>query len=158
MAQQEKPIRILIIHGPNLNLLGLRDAEHYGTLTLDKVNRKIRKHAQSQDVEIKIFQSNHEGKLIDFIHSRRKWADGIVINPGALTHYSYAIRDAIEAVKLPTVEVHFSDIHNREDFRKISVIAPICVGQIYGDDADSYLEGMDLLLETLDNSCFSNFC
>ncbi len=152
MAQQEKPIRILIIHGPNLNLLGLRDAKHYGTLTLDKVNRKIRKHAQSQNIEIKIFQSNHEGKLIDFIHSRRKWAGGIVINPGALSHYSYALRDAIESAKLPTAEVHLSDIHNREDFRKNSVIAPVCVGQISGKLTDSYLEGMDLLLKTLDNS------
>jgi len=140
---------ILVIHGPNLNLLGLRNAEIYGTLTLDKINRSIRKKAQMLKLGIKIFQTNHEGKIIDFIHARRKRASGILINPGALTHYSYAIRDAIEAVQLPAVEVHLSDIHNREDFRKISVIEPVCIAQVSGKLVDSYLEGLDILREKI---------
>ncbi len=137
--------RILVIHGPNLNLLGEREPEIYGSLTLEELNRKLREFAAEQNLELKIFQSNGEGAIIDFIHQERHWADGIVINPGAYTHYSYAIRDAIAAVGKPTVEVHLSDIKRREPFRRISVIADVCVAQICGLGWQSYIEGLKLL-------------
>ena len=137
--------RILIIHGPNLNLLGLRQPEIYGTLILDELNRELHEFAEKHDAEIRCFQSNHEGVLIDFIHDHIEWADGIVINPGALTHYSYALRDAIASVGLPAVEVHLSDIHAREDFRRISVIEPVCIGQIAGLGKESYFKGIEIL-------------
>ena len=138
--------RLLVIHGPNLNLLGEREPEIYGKTTLEEINQAIKKFADAQRLEIKIFQSNHEGAIIDKIHEERHWAEGIVINPGAFTHYSYAIRDAISAVGIPTVEVHLSDIHNRELFRRVSVIAPVCLKQISGLGLNSYLEGIKKLL------------
>ncbi len=142
-------IKVIVIHGPNLNLLGDREPDVYGTLTLDNINQEITKLAKSIDISVECYQSNHEGELIDFIHNNRHSASGIVINPGAYTHYSYAIRDAISAVKLPTIEVHLSDIHKREDFRKISVIQPVCIHQIYGKGLDSYLEGLLFLNQYL---------
>ncbi len=138
--------KILVIHGPNLNLLGEREPEIYGSLTLDKINALIRDFAQEHQAEVKILQSNHEGEIIDFIHEHRKWADGIVINPGALTHYSYSLRDGISAVKLPAVEVHLSDIHQREEFRRHSVIAPVCLKQIAGLGPKGYLKAMELII------------
>lgn len=138
--------KILVIHGPNLNLLGEREPEIYGSLTLDEINALIRDFAQEHCAEVKIFQSNHEGEIIDFIHEHRKWAHGIVINPGALTHYSYSLRDAISAVKLPTVEVHLSDIHQREEFRRHSVIAPVCLEQIVGLGPKGYLKAMEAII------------
>ena len=138
--------RILILHGPNLNLLGEREPEVYGTLTLEELNREIERFAAQRGVEVRIYQSNHEGELIDLIHEHRHWAEGLVINPGALTHYSYALRDAIAAVGLPAVEVHLSDIHRREPFRRRSVIKDVCLGQISGKGLGSYLEGIELLL------------
>ena len=108
--------KILIINGPNLNLLGEREPEIYGHLTLEDITNKIKEYTKNKDIELKFFQSNHEGKIIDFIHKHRKWADGILINPAALTHYSYSLRDAISSVALPTVEVHLSDISKREKF------------------------------------------
>lgn len=138
-------IKILVIHGPNLNLLGEREPEIYGWVTLAELNKKIADFARKQWVEVSFFQSNHEGGIIDQIHEKRKWADGILINPGALTHYSYAIRDAIAAVGLPAVEVHLSDIHNREEFRRHSVIASVCRRQICGLGPDSYLQGLEVL-------------
>ena len=144
--------RIFIIHGPNLNLLGHRDPAQYGTLTLDKVNRAIRKLARELGLEVRILQTNHEGKIIDTLHRRRKWADGFILNPGAFTHYSYAIRDAIEAIGAPVVEVHLSNIYEREEFRQISVIEPVCLHQVVGKKVDSYLEGMRFLAQHLQKS------
>jgi len=135
--------KIFIIHGPNLNLLGTRDPEQYGTLTLDKVNTAIRRKARELHLETRIVQTNHEGRIIDLLHRRRKWADGIILNPGAFTHYSYAIRDAVEAIQTPVVEVHLSDIYQREDFRRVSVIREVCAAQIYGKKVASYLEALE---------------
>jgi 3-dehydroquinate dehydratase II len=138
--------KFLVIHGPNLNLLGEREPEVYGSMTLTQVNSKIKTFARNMKLTLRIFQSNHEGDIIDSIHKNRKWADGLIINPGAYTHYSYAIRDAISSVQLPAIEVHLSDIHSREDFRKISVVAPACVKQISGLGWESYIEGLKVLL------------
>ena len=138
-------MKVLVLHGPNLNLLGEREPEVYGHQTLEDLNRMIREHAQRLGMEVRIYQSNHEGTLIDLIHGHRRWADGILINPGALTHYSYALRDAIAAVGLPTVEVHLSDIRKREPFRRRSVIRPVCLAQISGKGVRSYLEGLERL-------------
>ncbi|HLD99113.1 MAG TPA: type II 3-dehydroquinate dehydratase [Bdellovibrionota bacterium] len=140
---------ILVIHGPNLNLLGEREPHVYGRLTLAQINGELRKFARQTKTQLKIFQSNCEGNLIDFIHENRKWADGIVINPGAYTHYSYAIRDAISGVDLPSVEVHLSDLTKREKFRRISVIAPVCIKQISGLGWKSYIKGLEILMTHL---------
>lgn len=137
--------QILVIHGPNLNLLGEREPEIYGKGTLSELNAEIRKYARTLRLKVKAFQSNGEGEIIDFIHSHRKTAAGIVINPGAYTHYSYAIRDAIAGVDLPCVEVHLSDIKKREEFRRISVISPVCIAQISGLGWKSYLKGLETL-------------
>ncbi|HIP99132.1 TPA: type II 3-dehydroquinate dehydratase [Candidatus Bipolaricaulota bacterium] len=139
--------RILVLHGPNLNLLGEREPQVYGRMTLEELNRAIAEFAANQGVEVRIFQSNHEGTLIDLLHEHRRWAEGIVINPGALTHYSYALRDAIAAVGIPAVEVHLSDIHSREPFRQVSVIKDVCIAQLVGKGLGSYLEGIELLLK-----------
>jgi 3-dehydroquinate dehydratase-2 len=136
-------IKIAVIHGPNLNLLGLREPDIYGSDTFDDTNRKIVEHAKRIGVEVRISQSNHEGEIIDVIHDAVNWADAIVINPGGYTHYSYAIADAIRGVRLPTVEVHISNIHAREEFRRHSVVAPAAVGQIAGFGTASYLLGLD---------------
>lgn len=141
--------RVFIIHGPNLNLLGTRDPEQYGTLTLDKVNTAMRKKARELGLETRIIQTNHEGRIIDLFHRRRKWADGFIINPGAFTHYSYAIRDAIDAILPPVVEVHLSNIYKREAFRSVSVIKDVCAAQFYGKKVDSYLEALEYLSKHL---------
>lgn len=138
---------ILIVHGPNLNLLGEREPEVYGHLTLDQINDNLAEFARARDLELRVFQSNSEGALIDFLHDQRHWAQGIVINPGALTHYSYALRDAIAGVGLPTVEAHLSDISKREDFRKISVIEPVCIAQVSGLGWKSYQVGLETLMQ-----------
>jgi 3-dehydroquinate dehydratase-2 len=142
-------LKILIIHGPNLNLLGEREPEIYGSTTLDQLNLVLAQKANDLGVEVKFFQNNSEGKIIDFIHEHRKWAHGIIINPGALTHYSYSLRDAIASVSKPAIEVHLSDIHKREPFRRISVIKEVCFDQIVGLGIKSYFNGLEKLVKHL---------
>jgi 3-dehydroquinate dehydratase-2 len=142
-------MRILVIHGPNLNLLGEREPEIYGKTTLAELNLEITQYAWQRGIQVECFQSNHEGSIIDFIHENRNSADGMIINPGALTHYSFALHDAIKAVRIPAVEVHLSDIQNREAFRKVSVTAPACIAQISGKGRLSYLQGIALLIKHL---------
>jgi 3-dehydroquinate dehydratase-2 len=139
-------IKILVIHGPNLNLLGRREKNIYGKRTLPEINDLIEEWATQEDVEIKIFQSNREGSIVDAIDEAADWADGIAINPAAYTHTSVAIRDAIAAVGVPTVEVHLSNIFAREEFRHTSLIAPVAMGQISGFGADSYILGLKALV------------
>ncbi|MFC4769136.1 type II 3-dehydroquinate dehydratase [Effusibacillus consociatus] len=134
--------QIVVIHGPNLNLLGQREPEIYGTSTLEDINRQLTELGNQHSVELEFFQSNHEGQIIDRIHSAIGSAEGILINPGAFTHYSIAIRDALSAVPIPAVEVHLSNIHAREEFRKLSVVAPVAVGQISGFGIQSYELGL----------------
>ncbi|MBR7185817.1 MAG: type II 3-dehydroquinate dehydratase [Clostridia bacterium] len=138
--------KILILNGPNINLTGTRDPAHYGTLTLDEINARLAARAVELGAEVDFFQSNHEGAIIDTIHAARGVYDGIVLNAGAYTHYSYAIRDAIGAIEpMPVVEVHMSNIHAREAFRHESVLTPVCVGQICGFGWRSYLLGLEYL-------------
>jgi len=140
-------MNILIINGPNLNLLGERDQEIYGDNTLDELMMWLETSPEGSNHNFKFYQSNHEGVIIDSIHDERQWAQGMIINAGALSHYSYSIRDAISSVKIPTVEIHISDIMNREDFRKISVLKDVCINQVYGMGKQSYIEGVKILNE-----------
>jgi len=140
-------MRILVINGPNLNMLGRREAKHYGTDTLPSIEQALTEKARALDCELVFFQSNHEGALIDFIQEKALQADGILINPGALTHYGYSLHDALVDAGLPVVEVHLSDIHTREEWRKISVISDIVIKQISGLKAQSYLLGLEALVE-----------
>ncbi|MGB4442082.1 MAG: type II 3-dehydroquinate dehydratase [Coriobacteriia bacterium] len=142
-------LSVLVINGPNLNLLGRREPDVYGTATLDDIEAMVAEHAAALGVDVSFFQSNHEGAIIDRLHEAVGACDGVVLNPGAYTHYSYAIRDAIAAIGIPVVEVHLSDINAREDFRRVSVTAPVCVAQIAGLGTDSYLEGLDSLVSRL---------
>ncbi len=136
-------LKVCLIHGPNLNLLGMREPDIYGTDTFEETNRKIRDHARQIGVEVRITQSNHEGAIIDAIQDAAGWADAIVINPGAYTHYAFAIADALRSVRLPAVEVHLTNVHAREEFRRQSVIAPAAAGQIAGFGTASYLLALD---------------
>ncbi len=138
-------IAILVLHGPNLNLLGLREPGVYGSDTLEAIDQRLRDYAAGQAIELRTFQSNHEGALIDALHDAMAWADGVVFNPGAYTHTSYALFDAILAIKLPVVEVHMSNVHAREEFRHRSLLASGCVGQIAGFGWRSYLLGLQAL-------------
>lgn len=131
--------KLLVINGPNLNMLGVREQGVYGTATLLQIASSLSEEAGRLGIELDFIQTNHEGEIIDRIHEARGKYDAIMINPGAYTHYSYAIRDAIKAVELPAVEVHLSNIHAREEFRSKSVIAPVCAGQISGFGANSYI-------------------
>ena len=142
--------RLLLIHGPNLNLLGERNPEVYGTTTLADIERDVEKVAAGRGASVTCFQSNHEGGLIDFLHERRKDADGVLINAGAYTHTSVALRDAIEAVQLPTVEIHISNVHAREPFRHVSYISAVCIGQVAGLGRDGYTAAANLLLDHLE--------
>ena len=138
--------RILFLLGPNLNMVGIRDTGTYGTETAASINAQVKAWAQELGAELEIYQSNHEGDLIDKIHSAYGEKDGIMINAGALTHYSYALMDAISSVHIPTVETHMSNIGAREEFRRKSVISPVCIGTIAGFGKDSYYLGMKALL------------
>ena len=144
--KKKTPQKFLVLHGPNLNLLGSREPEIYGTLTLAELNSKLKVFARSQKISLVIKQSNHEGELIEILHEARKWANGVVFNPAAYTHYSYALRDAVSSINVPTVEVHLSDIKKRESFRKVSVIKAACIKQISGLGVNSYIEGLRVLL------------
>ena len=142
-------MNILVINGPNMNLLGTREPEIYGTDTLEELMMWLETNPIATDHSFKFHQSNHEGEIIDTIQDERHWAKGLIINPAAFTHYSYAIRDTISSVDIPAVEVHLSDIHNREEFRQISVISPVCIDQVIGFGKDSYAKGLELLLNYL---------
>lgn len=140
-------MKILVVNGPNINMLGIREPEHYGKETYSDLVDKIQKHCNKKKIDVKIFQSNHEGDLVDEIQKSYKNADGIVINPGAYTHTSIAILDAVKSVNIPTVEVHISKVEEREDFRQISYVRLACVKTITGHGTDGYLEAIDYLTE-----------
>lgn len=139
-------MKLLILNGPNLNLLGLREPEIYGSVNYETLCRMIRDHAAEMGAEAEIYQSNHEGDLVDQIQAAMNRFDGIVINPAAYTHTSVALLDALRAVQIPTVEVHISDMDQRESFRRVSYVRPACVAAIIGHGVQGYLEAMDLLL------------
>lgn len=140
-------MRILVLHGPNLNLLGEREPEIYGVSTLAEIDARLRERAQQLGAEVRSLQSNHEGALVDRLHEERHWANAILFNPGALTHYAWSLRDAVAAVALPCVEVHLSDVTQREPWRRVSVLADVRVALCAGRGPDSYLEAVELLME-----------
>lgn len=139
------PIKVLVVHGPNLNLLGVREPGVYGRSILAEINGMIEQEAVALGMEVRIFQSNHEGALVEAIHEAREWADAVVINPAAYTHTSVALRDALSAVGLPAIEVHLSNTAAREEFRQRSLTAPVCVGVISGFGAHGYLAALRLV-------------
>ena len=142
-------MKILVLHGPNLNLLGTREPEIYGSLTLADIDAKLVELAGEHHAELVCKQSNHEGDLVDALHDARTWADGVVFNPGAYTHTSIALRDAISAIEIPVIEVHLSNVYGREEFRHVSMISAVCKGKITGLGWRSYSLGLRALLEML---------
>ena len=143
-------MKLLVINGPNLNLLGIREPAHYGNETFVSLCKRIETHCQEKGVEVGLFQSNHEGAIVDEIQAAMGVYDGIVINPGAYTHTSIAIPDAISGVGIPCVEIHISDVNHREDFRKVSYVRPVCIGAVIGHGTDGYLEAIDMLISHLE--------
>jgi 3-dehydroquinate dehydratase-2 len=143
-------MKILVINGPNLNLLGAREKKHYGTVTLDKINKSLELIAKKHGANLVFFQSNHEGDLVDFIQKNREKSDGILVNAGALTHYGYSLRDALTDSKLPVVEVHLSNIYTREAFRKTDVLSDIVIGGVFGFKNESYVLGLEALISHID--------
>jgi len=139
--------KILMIHGPNLNLLGEREPEIYDSTTLAEINEILAETAKGK-AKLIFFQSNHEGAIIDCLHDHRKAVDAVVINPGAFTHTSVALRDAISAINIPTVEVHLTDIYKREDFRRVSIIKGVCLAQFLGEGTQSYINALKMILST----------
>jgi 3-dehydroquinate dehydratase-2 len=133
---------VLVLHGPNLNLLGLREPGVYGTLTMQEIDARMVDLGKELDLEVRCFQSNREGALIDALHDARTWAAGVVFNPGGYTHTSVAIRDAISAINIPVIEVHLSNVHSREEFRHKSMVSAVCAGTITGLGVQSYLLGL----------------
>lgn len=146
------PLKIAVLHGPNLNMLGIRDPDIYGKEDFASVNRRIEAHAKALGLEVRVQQSNGEGEIIGFIQDAYGWANALIINAGAYTHYSYAIRDAIADSRLPTIEVHLSNIHAREEFRRHSVLAPACTGVIAGFGPRSYTLALDAAKDLLEES------
>jgi 3-dehydroquinate dehydratase-2 len=138
-------MNVLVLHGPNLNLLGEREPDVYGDMTLAQLDARLRAEAERLNLTLRILQSNHEGVLIDKLHEERRWMNALVINPGAFTHYSYALRDAIASVSVRAYEVHLSDVHQREAFRRISVVRDVCVAQISGKGVGSYVEALQAI-------------
>lgn len=142
-------MKILILHGPNLNLLGKREPDVYGSLTLDEINNLLSESGKSLGVEVTCQQSNHEGALIDALHEAINWADGVVFNPGGYTHTSVSIRDAVAAIGIPVVEVHMSNVYAREEFRHKSLISAVCLGKVVGFGWQSYALGLRALVDSL---------
>jgi 3-dehydroquinate dehydratase-2 len=142
-------MKVLVIHGPNINMLGTREPETYGSVTMEDINTSLKKLAESKNIEIEFFQSNIEGEIVNKIQAALGSFEGIVINPAAYTHTSVAIRDAISAIKIPCVEVHLSNIHAREEFRHSSLTAPVCIGQICGFGAESYILGLKAIISVI---------
>jgi 3-dehydroquinate dehydratase II len=141
--------RVLVLHGPNLNMTGFREPDVYGKKPLEEIDTDIKAAAQRLDLDVRILQSNSEGVLIDTIQEHRSWADGIVINPGGLTHYSISLRDALVSVRLPVVEVHLSNVHAREEFRRVSVVSPVTLGQIVGFGGYGYVMALEAIVQML---------
>jgi 3-dehydroquinate dehydratase-2 len=142
-------MKILVLHGPNLNLLGIREPDVYGSMTLDDINARLLEAGKQSLAEVVCKQSNHEGMLIDALHDARSWADGVLFNPGGYTHTSIALRDAISAIGIPVIEVHLSNVYAREEFRHVSMISAVCKGKVVGFGWRSYLLGLRGLVDQL---------
>ncbi|MEX2425658.1 MAG: type II 3-dehydroquinate dehydratase [Thermomicrobiaceae bacterium] len=147
MTTGKQTSKILVLHGPNLNMLGTREPGIYGTDTLDSIDQRLVTMGREHSISVECVQSNHEGELIDILQARASSVGGVIINPGALTHYSIALRDALSAISIPAIEVHLSNVHAREDFRRISVTAPVVTGQIAGFGPEGYLLALRYLIE-----------